>query len=166
MVISEIQRVTAFEREKEAEFIALVEKQNERVADSELRTAKVELERAKKRDVELNRIIKRIYEDNINGKLTDDRFEKMYADYENEQADIKTLIVELTAFIDKEQESTRNIGRFLGLVRKYTDVSELTAEVARIFIDKIVVYQGEGKGKFRKQQVDIYFNFIGQFKDE
>ncbi|GHV39930.1 hypothetical protein FACS189490_04300 [Clostridia bacterium] len=166
LIIAEIQRVTAFAREHENDFVALVEKQNERVADSALRAARVELEKSNQRVVELDRIIKRIYEDNVNGRLANERFDKLYADYEAEQKSLKPTITELAAYIEKEQENSRSVERFLKLVKKYTDVTELTAEIARVFIDKIVIFQGEGKGKFRTQRIDIYFNFIGQFKNE
>jgi len=139
----------------------LVEKTHERMADSELRSFTVELEKANQRISELDRIIKKIYEDNVAGRLSDERFDTMYADYEKEQADLKARIAELIAFLESEKEKSSSVERFLGLVRKYTDVSELTAEIVRVFIDRIVVHQAEGRGKARKQRIDVFWNFIG-----
>jgi len=162
LILSEIQRVTAFAREHESDFVALVEKQNERVANTKLRTAKIELEKSNRRISELDVIIKRIYEDYASGRLIPERYDKMYADYELEQKKLKISVVELSAFIEKEKENAGSISRFLGLVQKYTDTQELTAEIANVFIEKIVCHQANGKlGKNRRQQIDIYWNLIG-----
>jgi len=90
----------------------------------------------------------------------------MFADYEGEQAWLKARTVELTDLIMAENEKNASVARFLGLVKKYTDISVLTAEAVRIFIDRIVVHQANGRwGKNRRQQVDIYYNFIGFIKE-
>ena len=85
----------------------------------------------------------------------------MYADYEKEQGDLKARVDELAVFLETEKEKSSSVSRFLGLVRKYTDVSELTAEIVRVFIDRIMVYQAEGRGKERSQRIDVFWNFIG-----
>jgi len=86
----------------------------------------------------------------------------MFADYEAEQTQLKARMIELADLIAVENEKNASVTRFLGLVRKYTDISELTAEIVRVFIDRIVVHQANGRwGKNRKQQIDIYYNFIG-----
>jgi len=86
----------------------------------------------------------------------------MYADYEGEQSGLKVTIKRLSEQIETEQENRNNVNHFLELVKKYTDVSELTAEIVRIFIDRIVCHQANGKwGKNRRQQIDIYYNFVG-----
>ena len=161
LILGEIQRVTAFAREREEEFVALVEKTHERVADNKLRSSAIELDKANQRITELDRIIKKTYEDNVAGRLSDERFDMMYADYEKEQADLKSRTGELIAFLESEKEKSSSVERFLGLVRKYTDVSVLTAEIVRVFIDRIVVYQAVGRGKTRTQRIDVFWNFIG-----
>jgi len=165
LILGEIQRVTAFAREHEADFVALVEKTHARSADNELRSAEIELDKAQNRTIELDRIIKRIYEDNVAGRLTNERFDKLYSDYEAEQAGLKSKMDELSMLLKTEKENYSNITRFLGLVKKYTDVSELTAEIVRIFIDRIVVHKSNGLRKERTQQIDIYFNFIGHIEE-
>lgn len=166
LILGEIRRITEFARERESEFVALVEKTYAHTSERELRSAKSQLAKAKLRNTELDMIIKRIYEDNATGRLTNERFDKMYADYEAEQSSLKATISVLTEQIEAEQENNRNIDHFLGLVKKYTDVSELTAEIVRIFIDRIVCHQANGKwGKNRRQQIDIYYNFIGLIEE-
>ena len=162
LILSEIQTITAFARENESEFISLVEKTHEKMADKELRSAGNELIRAETRISELDLIIKKIYEDNVTGRLSDERFDKMYGDYESEQARLKERAAELESLINSEKEKEHNVQRFIELVKNYTDVSELTAEVVRIFIDRVVCYQANGRlGKNRRQQIDIYWNIIG-----
>ncbi len=162
LVLDDLRRVIKFAREREAEFVAKVEKISERTTEQELRSAKSELSKAKQRVSELDHIIKKVYEDNATGRLTDERFDKMYAEYESEQSGLKDTVSRLTAQIETEQDERKNIDHFLDLVKKYTDVSELTAEIVRVFIARIVCHQPNGKwGKNRRQQIDIYYNFIG-----
>jgi DNA invertase Pin-like site-specific DNA recombinase len=167
LVLSEIRRVTTFARECEAEFVALIEKTYERTSEQELRSARNELSKAQHRVSELDIIIQKIYEDNATGRLTNERFDKLYTGYEAEQKNLNKTISRLTDLIDTEREHKRNIDHFLELVKKYTDVSELSAEIVRIFIDKICCHSANGKwGKNRQQQIDIYWNFIGLIDEE
>jgi len=166
LILGEIQRIAALARERESEFAMLVEQAYERISEQELRCAKNELEKTKQRALELDHIIKKIYEDNATGRLTNERFDKMYADYEAEQSALKAATNRLTEQIEAERESQKNIEYFLEPVKKYTDVSELTAEVVRVFIDRIVCHQANGRmGKNRRQQVDIYYNFVGSIEE-
>ena len=120
------------------------------------------LSREQKRNNELNQLIKKIYEDNVSGKLTDKRFEMLLSDYEQEQADLETFIQntqrELSAF---EEDNTR-IDKFMELVRKYTDFSELTTPIIHEFIDKIVVHEADKSTGERIQQIDIYLKYVGK----
>jgi site-specific DNA recombinase len=84
LILEEIRRTTRFARERESEFVALVEKTYAHTSEKELRTAINKLARAQQRMAELDIIIKKIYEDNAAGRLTNERFDKMYAEYENE----------------------------------------------------------------------------------
>jgi hypothetical protein len=167
LILSEIQAITAFARKHEKEFIAQVERTHEKTAAKELHSAENELKKATARITELDAIIRKLYEDNVAGRLSDERFDKMYGDYEAEQANLKARTAELEALISSEKEKGQNIQRFIDLVKKYTDVSELTAEVVRIFIDRIVCHQANGRlGKNRRQRIDIYWNFIGFVGEE
>jgi hypothetical protein len=89
LILEEIQRVTKFARERESDFVAMVEKTYERTSEKDMRSAKNELSRATKRVSELDHIIKKIYEDNAIGRISNERFDTMYADYETEQSNLK-----------------------------------------------------------------------------
>jgi hypothetical protein len=166
LILGEIREITEFAREREAEFVAMVEKTNERTSAQEMRSAKNELAKAEHRADELDHIIKKIYEDNATGRLTNERFDKMYADYEAEQSSLKYTIAHLSAQIETEQKTRKNVDTFLALVKKHTDIKELTHEIVRVFIEKIVCHQANGKhGKNRIQQIDIYYNYIGLLQE-
>ena len=162
LILSEIQRLTAFAREHEEAFVALVEKTYDDYFAQESRSAKSELEKSIHRVSELDHIIKRIYEDNATGRITDARFDKMYAEYEEEQADLKAKIKLLSEQINCKRELHKNADIFLRLVKKYTDISELTPEIVRVFICRIDCHQSNGmRGKNRRQQIDVHYNIIG-----
>lgn len=167
VILEAIRDITTFARKREDEFVALVNKTFEKTSEKELCCAKSELEKAKRRAVKLDLIIKKIYEDNATGRLTNERFDKMYTDYEAEQEGLNKRIKALAMQIDAEQEKRMNTVSFLELVKKYTDISEITAKIVRVFISKIVCHQANGKmGKNRRQEIDIYWNFIGLVKPE
>ena len=165
LILGELRRVTAFAKEQEAEFLEAVEKLHSKIADSELRSARAERERARARTAELDVIITKLYEDQALGRLPGDRFDKMYAGYEAEQAQLASDLERLEALLEEEKNIRGNAQRFLKLVKKYTDISELTAEIVRVFIDRIVIHQAEGYGKNRTQEIDIYYNFIGLLRE-
>lgn len=120
------------------------------------------LSREQKRANELNQLIKKIYEDNVIGKLTDKRFEMLLSDYEQEQADLETSIQNTQKEIsDFEKDNTR-IDKFMELVRKYTDFSELTTPMIHEFIDKIVVHEADKSTGERIQQIDVYLKYVGR----
>lgn len=107
--------------------------------------------------------IQRLYEDNIEGKISDERFAKMSANYEEEQHTLRNRVNELKRLIDSEKENSINVDRFLSLVRKYTDVKELTAEIIREFVEKIYVHQMERINGQKVQRIRIVWNCIGEF---
>ena len=99
-----IQQVTAFAREHEDEFIELVTKSNAKSVGREIRESKKEFEQAQARISELDTIIQRLYEDNIEGKISDERFMKMSATYETEQNQLTERVAELEQIIDAARE--------------------------------------------------------------
>lgn len=128
-----------------------------------LRDSKRELEQAQTRIRKLDDIIQRLYEDNIEGKISDERFMKMSANYEQEQQTLEARMKELKALIAKENESRANVDGFLAIVKKYTDVQELTAEIIREFVEKVYVYQTQRFLGDKIQKIKIVWNCIGDF---
>lgn len=163
IVLDDLRRVTAFAREHEDEFVRIVMKQSESDTDRDLRRQRKELEDAQNRMNRLDTIVSKLYEDNLDGKISDERFTRMSAGYDNEQKELEKRIDELKAAIDEEEQQTVDIERFLALVRKYTDLQELTAEIVREFIEKIYVYQTQTINGHRVRRIKIVYNCIGAF---
>ena len=141
----------------------LLVEQNE-VGDKRKNAAKRrELENAQKRVTELSNIFKRLYEDSVNGKISDERFMELSADYEAEQRSLKERIAVLQEELARTQEAAANAERFMKIIRKYTSFEELTPTLLREFIEKIVVHESTtDEDGTRRQDIDIYYSFIGR----
>ena len=107
--------------------------------------------------------MQRLYEDNVEGKISDERYARMSASYETEQKQLESRKAELVEFIDSAKEQRLNKDSFLGMVRKYTYITELSAEIIRSFVERIEVLQPEKVPgtRTKKQTIVIYWNFIG-----
>jgi site-specific DNA recombinase len=163
LLLDGIRRVTAFARDCEDEFVEMVTKKTRSELDKSMRDSRRELEQAQARIAKLDEIIQKLYEDNIEGKISDERFTKMTANYEAEQQTLEKRVTELKSIMTEEKESALNVDHFLTLVRKYTDIKELTAEIIREFVEKIYVYKAERIDGRRVQRIKIVWNCIGEF---
>lgn len=163
LLLDGIRQITAFAREHESEFVQMVTSKTRTALDKSLRDNKRELEQSQARITKLDDIIQRLYEDNLSGKISDERFAKMTASYEAEQHTLESRVVELKGTMTAEHDSALNVDHFLTLVRKYTDIKELTAEMIREFVEKILVYKAEHIDGRRVQRIKIVWNCIGEF---
>ncbi len=163
LLLDGIRQITAFARAHEDEFVQMVTSKTKMALDKSLRDDKRELEQSQARIAKLDDIIQRLYEDNISGKVSDERFAKMTANYEAEQHTLESRVAELKAAMTAENESSLNVDHFLTLVRKYTDIQELTAEMLREFVERIYVYKAERVDDRRIQRIKIVWNCIGEF---
>ena len=117
-----------------------------------------------KRVNELNMLMKKPYEDNISGKLSDKRFEFMLSEFENEQDTLEISMENAKAEIEKYESDTVRADKFIELVKRYTDFSELTTPMLNEFVEKILVHEADYSSGERVQEVEIYLNFIGKFE--
>jgi site-specific DNA recombinase len=163
LLLDGIRRVTAFAKNHEDEFVEMITKKTRTDLDRSMRDGKRELEQSQARISKLDDIIQRLYEDNIEGKISDERFSKMTVNYEAEQHTLESRVAELKSAISSEKESALGVDHFLTLVRKYTDIKELTAEILREFVEKIYVYKAERIDGRRVQRIKIVYNCIGEF---
>lgn len=150
-------------QENEDEFVEMITKKSRADTDRSLRDGKRELEQSQARIRKLDEIIQRLYEDNIEGKISDERFAKMSENYEVEQKTLECRVAKFRTQIAAQQESSLNIDRFLALVRRYTDIRELTPEIIREFVDHIEIFKPEQIGGHRVQRMRIVWNCIGEF---
>ncbi len=163
ILLTEINRMLAFVRDRESEFVELLTKNNEKALSKQLRDSTRELEQSMQRISKLDTIIQRLYEDNIEGKISDERFAKMTATYEQEQKSLEARVLELREVISKAKVQRMNIDSFLTQVRKYTEVKELDAEIIRALVERIDVFKPEKVPgtRTKKQTILIHWNFIG-----
>ena len=162
LLLEAIKEVCDYAQNNEAEFMAQVCSASE---DRQAKTAKAirqRKQRSEKRTDELSRLIRKLYEDNVNGRLSDKLFEQMLHDFEAELEGLTDSITQDQQELDRISRETVNAEKFLALVKKYTDFSELTPAMINEFVEKILVHQAEGKGASRTQEVEIFFNFIGK----
>ena len=162
LLLDDIRRVTSYAREHEDEFVRLVTQKSKQETERNLRESKKELEAAKARVIKLDGIIQRLYEDNIEGKVSDERFAKLTDTYEAEQRELERRIAELQSFMSNAKNESLGVDTFLTLVRKYTDIKELDAELIRVFVEKILVYKAEKVDGHRVQRIKIIYNGIGE----
>lgn len=163
LLLDGIQAVTAYAREHEADFVELITQKSQTELDKSLRDGKREMEQAQARIRKLDDIIQRLYEDNLEGKVSDERFARMTANYEEEQKGLESRVAELKKLLAAEKDRSVNVDHFLTLVRKYTDVQELTAEIVREFVEKVYVHQAERIDGQKVQRIRIVWNCIGEF---
>ena len=162
-VTANLRKVTDYAARHEKQFMKLLIEQNEDGGKRRNAAKKKELDAAEKRIAELSAIFKRLYEDSVTGRISDERFAELSADYEAEQRQVREHAAELQAELSKAQEATVNAGKFMNIVRKYTSFEELTPTLLREFIEKIVVHEcSYDENKNRRQEIEIYYSFVGK----
>lgn len=162
-LLAGIREITGYAQVNEDEFVEMITKKSRADVERSLRDGKREMEQSQARIHKLDEISQRLYEDNIEGKISDERFVKMSENYETEQKTLEARVTELLDQIDSQQESSVNIDRFLALVRKYTDVRELTPEIIREFVERIEIFKPERINGHKVQRMRIVWNCIGEF---
>ena len=162
LILTAIREVSDYVRQDEQAFIDKVQKTSTVQMAETQREQKRRLAEATERNEELNNLIKKLYEGNATGKIPDKHFERLLAEYDNEQTVLETEIEDLKAQIDSFNEDNTKADKFIAVVRRYTDFTELTTPMLNEFIEKVVVHEATGGRTDRKQKIDIYFNFVGQ----
>ena len=162
-VTANLKKITAYAAKHEKQFMKLLIEQNEDGGKRRNAARKKELDAAEKRIGELSAIFKRLYEDSVAGRITDERFAELSADYEAEQRQVRKHAAELQAELSKAQEATVNAERFMNIVRRHISFEELTPTLLREFIEKIVVHEcSYDENKHRRQEIEIYYSFVGK----
>lgn len=164
LALDAIKSVSSFVKANEAEFIRQVRESSAVQQDEAAKTHKRRITKEQKRIAELNTLIRRIYEDNVSGKLTDKRFELLSQEYEQEQTELEQSISRLQSELDSFHSDSARADKFIEIVKKHTDFSELTPQMIAEYIEKIVVHEADKSSGERQQAVDIYLNFIGKFQ--
>ena len=164
LVIESMRRVFLNIQAFEKEFVRKQLESYDADKKKELTAKRRELEKEKKRIAEIDKLIQRIYEDNVSGKLSDERFATLSNTYETEQKKLKEKLPEMESFLEAETDKTVNLQKFVQKVKAITEPTELTGELVHEFIDKIVVSAAHYLDGKRYQIIDIYYNGVGIIK--
>ena len=162
IVLEEINKALYYARNNTKEFVDYISRKSSSQTRRELNAKTSELAKAEKRIKELKSLFKRLYEDNVLGRISDEQYRMLSADYNDEQKQLESKLPELNKEIDALNNECTNVQRFMDLAKKYTCITELTPDILRTFISKIVVHERAVKhSKTAPQQIDIYFRYIG-----
>jgi hypothetical protein len=132
--------------------------------ESDVKTRRKRLSACEKRAAELDRLIKKLFEEHALGSMGGKRFDLLSAGYEKEQEALECEIAELRSDINSHLDGEARAGEFLKLVRRYRDFTELTPQIINEFVDKILVHERADKGcRITEQKIDVYLNCIGNF---
>ena len=161
VVLGEIRRLTKFASLYEDEFVKAVIGHSQQAEQADRKLKEKELRTLLARDEELDGLFERIYEDNVSGKLSDDRFAKMSRRYEDEQKELAEKIKKLRSEIEKQSSRSMTTDMFIGLVRKYTRARKLTPRMLNELIEKIEVFNAEKIDGVWEQRLRIHYNCVG-----
>ena len=162
VVLEDLRRVTAMAQERPEEFAAYIGSRQSAEIQREIRRQEKELTATRKRKAELDAIFKKLYEDSVLSRITTEQFQMLSSSYTEEQNQIAAGIPQKEADIQRLRETVSGTDGFLDKAKRYMDITELTPELLRLFIEKIVVHEKEVKwSKHAPQTVEIYYNGIG-----
>lgn len=163
-VLQRIFDVTAMFFDDIQSFQNMVYQQRFEESEKAVKRQKKELEQARKRITELDRIFKRIYEDDINGTISHERFLKLSAEYEAEQKELTEFVKTEQAAVDTYEQDKTDFDSFAAVIRKYVGIRELTPAIVNEFVKKIIVHAPDKSSGHRRQKIEIVWNFIGELE--
>ena len=137
-------------------------KQHFQEAEKEAQKRKREIAQAEKRIAELDRIFKRIYEDDISGTISHERFLKLSTDYEAEQRELTEQVKTWREVVEIFEQDRSDFDSFAAIVRKYVGIRELTPTIVNEFVKKIIVHAPDKSSGHRRQKIELVWNFIGE----
>ena len=161
VVLGEIQRLTKFASLYEDDFLKAVIGHSQQADEADRKLKEKELKALLARDEELDGLFERIYEDNVSGKISDERFSRMSRRYEDEQKELTEKIKQLRSEIEKQSSRTMTTDMFISLVRKYTRAKKLTPRMLNELVEKIEVFNAEKVNGVWEQRLRIHYNCVG-----
>jgi len=169
ILVSDLETIVKEDLQKVCEYVFLHEKEftDEYLSGSKKETVKfqsktkAELKRLSERQEEIGKIIRKLYEDNVNGRITDERFDFLAKSYEDEGNELKTKIQEFKNALASSVQDEEKLSKFLKVVKSYTEIEELTPEILNSFIEKIYIGETEKYNGRKMQEVEIIYKFVG-----
>lgn len=164
VVLAEIRRLTKFASRYESDFVKAVMGRSQQAVMEERAYKEKELAGLLKRDQELDRLFERLYEDNLSGKISDERFARMSARYEKEQSELAQIIMKARTELEKHSQKAMTTDAFIAIVRKYTRARKLTPRMLNELIQRIEVHQAEKLDGVQVQRLTIHYNCVGSLE--
>ena len=161
LLLEDLRRTVRFAKSQKQTFLQFLQNNADEKEKQELKANTRELTAAEERIKALDKIIQSLYEDKVAGKLSEERYLKLSETYESEQAGLTEKVKALKATLEKRKEQQSRIRDFMKLVEKYSDIQELTPEIIRSFVEKIIVHEKRKENGHYRQEVEIVYNFIG-----
>ena len=162
IIMDDLLRVTHFARQKETLFAQYINQKNSAELKKEMNSLQRDLEVMRRRDAELSSLFKRLYEDNVLGRITNEQFRLLSADYNTEQKGIRETIPVKEARLQKLKDSASNVDAFIEKAKRYTEINELTPEILRLFISRIEVGErNEKNSRNASQDIRIVYRDVG-----
>jgi len=161
LVLENIQKVISYMKNYEDLFIKEQLAKSTQDEIKRIAKSKKELEKAKNRIIEIDNLFMHIYEDNVSGKISDDRFRNLSFNYDKEQQELKLKTQQLSKDIENTEKKDTDITKFISNVKKYTEITELSPEILNELIEKIVIHQQEKVNGKKVQEIDIYYRGVG-----
>lgn len=162
VVLLELNRMVSYLKNHAEEFAELLAQKTTKDYERESQNRRQRLQELLARNKEVDRLFERIYEDNVSGKLSDDRFAKMSRRYEDEQKELAEKIKKLRSEIEKQSSQAMTTDMFISLVRKYTRARKLTPRMLNELVEKIEVYNAEKIDGVWEQRLRIHYNCVGE----
>ena len=166
IVLNRIFAVTAMFYEDITAFMELIQKQRFDEAEKDIKRKRREVGQARKRIAELDRIFKRIYEDDINGTISHERFLKLSTEYEAEQKELTEKVKAEQQEVDTYEQNKSDFDSFTAIIRKYVRITKLTPTIVNEFVKKIIVHAPDKSSEHRRQKIQIVWNFIGELEQD
>ncbi len=161
MIKNDLQFTIRYASENKEQFLSILTSRNEAKSKRELKASLREIDESEARIKTLDKIIQSLYEDKVADKLSEDRYMRMSENYENEQRLLMEKVSILKTDIEKSKSKSDDISRFILLVDKYSDFGELTPEILRAFIDKVLIYEKQKVDGHYRHTIEIIYNFVG-----
>ena len=162
IILEDLRRTLWFAASREQEFAEIINRKNSAETNREIKKRKLELDAMRRRENELTSLFKRLYEDNVFNRIPDEQFRVLSTGYTDEQRSIKERIPKAEAEVERLEALVTNVDRFIERAKRYTVINELTPELLRTFISKIVVHdKSERYSRTAEQRVEIHYNHIG-----
>ena len=169
ILVSELTEVVKSDLQKVCEYVFLHEKEftdaylsgSKKETEKFQSKTKSEIKRLSDRQEKIGKIIRKLYEDNVSGRITDERFDFLAKSYEDEGNDLKQKTIELQNALTASVQDEEKLSKFLKIVKAYTEIQELTPEILNSFIEKIYIGETEQYDSRKMQDVEIIYKFVG-----